>query len=160
MKSSRCRDHLRNFDIRGTYLVDNDDSLRLRVPRGQNKDFILSYLFVSPACRLSEVRKALLMWRGIKVCDDSRGIYASYFYDYYHHKWYHKKYWTKIRDSNDKDRAVLTTFGMSNVNMKLVESIRKWKESPAERIRIIVHDKQQAESLVGVSYNRLFPKKL
>ena len=85
-----------NRDIRGKYLVDNSGILRERMPRGENIRFIANYVFANPCVGANECRRALLQWRGFKQCDDSRGQYASYFYDRYHYKWYHSKVWSEI----------------------------------------------------------------
>ena len=90
-----------NRDIRGKYLDDNSGILRERMPRGENFRFIANYVFANPCVGANECRRALLQWRGFKQCDDSRGQYASYFYDRYHYKWYHSKIWNFMKDENN-----------------------------------------------------------
>lgn len=145
--------------IRGTFLVDNSGRLQTRIPRGENISFIVNYLYSNPCSRLSDCRRALLLWRGIKLCDQSRGQYASYFYDRYAHKWWYEKRWQKIVDKNGKKRALLTPLGMSMVDLEFARKIKGVTSSGKERIRITVPE-SQIGVLAGKKYDHIFPRKL
>ena len=135
-------------DIRGKYLIDNSGILRERMPRGENIRFIANYIFANPCVGANECRRALLQWRGFRQCDDSRGQYASYFYDYYAKKWYHNKRWKHIKDDKGKHRMILTPEGLTLVDDELQENLKKWDGSS----RGIV-------DLEGLPYDELFSKK-
>ena len=135
-------------DIRGKYLIDNSGILRERMPRGENIRFIANYIFANPCVGANECRRALLQWRGFKQCDDSRGQYASYFYDYYAKKWYHNKRWTHIKDDKGKHRMILTSEGLSLVDDELQKSLKEWDGSSRDIV-----------DLEGVPYDELFSKK-
>ena len=119
-----------NKDIRGEYLVDNFGTLRKRMPRGENIRFIANYVFANPCTGANECRRALLQWRGFKQCDESRGQYASYFYDRYHYKWYHSKIWDLIKDKGDKKRMVLNVGGMQLIDSDFQQRLKDWKREP------------------------------
>ena len=144
--------------IRGTFLVDNSGKLQLRIPRGENIVFIASYIYSNPCCKVGDCRRALLQWRGIKVCDQSRGQYNSYFYDYWSYKWYHHKNWSKIKDSSGKQRLQLTSNGMGLVDLDLADKIQKATSQNEDRVRFIVPSNQK-EFFVGQKYENMFPNK-
>jgi len=149
-----------NTEIRGTYLVDNDEKLQTRIQRGQNKKFIISYLYANPCVVANRCRKDLLRWRGYVVSDSSRGQYASYFYDEYYHKWYHKKFWNSTVDESGNRRLNLTVEGMANVDLELAERIKAWQsESLQERTRILISDHETIDHLVGLPYKNIVSKK-
>ena len=137
-----------NKEIRGKYLVDNSGILRERMPRGENIRFIVNYIFANPCVGANECRRALLQWRGFKQCDDSRGQYASYFYDRYANKWWHHKRWGFIQDDKGKSRMILNPQGLLLVDETLQKSLREWDQSPREIV-----------DLEGIKYDELFSKK-
>jgi len=137
-----------NKDIRGKYLVDNSGILRERMPRGENIRFIANYVFANPCVGANECRRALLQWRGFRQCDDSRGQYASYFYDHYHYKWYHSKVWNFMKDERGKRRMVINPGGLALIDDELQQRLKKWDMNPRQII-----------NLEGASYDKLFSKK-
>lgn len=149
-----------NTKIRGTYLVDNDEKLQTRIQRGENKKFIISYLYANPCVVANRCRKDLLRWRGYALSDASRGQYSSYFYDHYHHKWYHKKFWHSTVDEFGNRRLNLTVEGMANVDLDLAERIKTWQsESSEERTRILISDHETIDRLAGLPYRNIVSKK-
>ena len=119
-----------NHNIRGEYLVDNHGYLQKRMPRRENIKFIANYIFANPCCGANECRKAMLQWRGFKLCDESRGQYASYFYDRYHFQWYHSKIYSFIHGDDRKKRMVLATQGLSLIDRSFQERLKNWDKSP------------------------------
>ena len=137
-----CLDHLFNLSsvanmivanskIRGTFIIDNNRQLKKKVRKGENIDWIINYVFCNPGIGANQCRKALCRWRGIRVCDASRGQYASYFYDYYAIEWYHKQHWTSrvFSDLDNRKRLLLTTKGLGRVDQQMVNRIKKWDNS-------------------------------
>tara|TARA_X000000950_G_scaffold288129_1_gene403469 strand:+ start:1119 stop:1502 length:384 start_codon:yes stop_codon:yes gene_type:complete len=119
----------------------------------------MNYLHVNPCAKLGACRRALMLWRGIKICADSRGHYNSYFYDRYANKWYHDKLWTKIIDSQGKKRALLTPLGMTYVDNAFAKKIKLFVELGDERIRLKVKPGIEASLFVGEKYSEVISRK-
>jgi hypothetical protein len=143
----------RNVDIRGTFLVDNQGRLQTKMKRNENKEWIINYLYANPCAGLNECRKALLKWRGIRDCDDSRGQYSSYFYDHYCYKWYHKKDWVKFKDSKGKLRARLTIAAMAKVDIDFANKLAAWNKDGVERTKLWVDNPDDIENMIGYKYD-------
>lgn len=148
-----------NSAIRGTYLIDNQETFHSRMPRKENIKFIANYVFANPGCGANECRRALLRWRGFKECDKSRGQYASYFYDFYHYKWYHHKLYSVVKGHDNKKRMVITTQAMSLIDRGFQDKLKKWDKKP--RVRIVLPRGLQSgdQDITGLNYYSLFPKK-
>ena len=106
-------------DLRGTFVIDNEENFRYKMKRGENISWIINYLFLNSCAPVVEVKSMLLLWRGYELSDRSRGQYSSYFYDRWSYKWYFKKYWTFIWNSDSKKRMQLTPLGMTMVDYEL-----------------------------------------
>ena len=146
----------RNTDLRGTFLVDNNGRLQTKMGRGENREWIINYLFANPCAGVGECRRALLKWRGFKNCDESRGQYCSYFYDHYSHKWYHQKYWSKFKDKNGKIRAQLTTLGLSHVDVNFAAELEDWIKNGEERTRLWIDNPHDVQTMQGYKYADIF----
>lgn len=125
---------LNSREIRSDYLYDNSEQLKMVMPRGENIVFIANYIFANPCVIANKCRRALLQWRGFKQCDESRGQYASYFYDYYATKYQHSKRWGFIRDRRGNKRMVLKTAGLLLIDDDLQKRLKQWDQTPRETL--------------------------
>lgn len=141
-----------NMKNRGTFVVDNKGRLQTKVKRGENLVFIASYLNVYPCSTAGEVRHAMMRWRGIACKDETRGQYASYFWDAYKHKWYYNKLWKKFKDESGKLRLNLRLEGMGLIDHKLCEEIKKGN---SVRSFMFINDLEDVEKMEGYKYNAI-----
>jgi|TARA_R110001592_G_scaffold188358_2_gene433469 hypothetical protein len=140
-------------DLRGTFVIDNEENFRYKMKRGENISWIINYLFLNSCAPVVEVKSMLLLWRGYELSDRSRGQYSSYFYDRWSYKWYFKKYWTFIWNSDSKKRMQLTPLGMTMVDYELQNKIKNWDKLEREKINF---RKKCADNLEGKSYYSKF----
>ncbi len=117
-------------EIRGDYLYDNSERQKKKMPRGENIVFIVNYIFANPCVVANECRRALLQWRGFHQCDESRGQYASYFYDYYAYKYHHSKRWGFVKDERGNKRMFLKPAALMLIDNDLQQRIKQWCKSP------------------------------
>lgn len=144
---------------RGTFLIDNSGRLKESMPRGENLRFIASYLHAFPCAKASDCRKALILWRGYVGGDDTRGIYASYFYDHYANKWWYSNRWQVVKDKETgKKRMMLMTGGLLLVDTNLSNKLKTWV--PKQRVQIVIEDDNpdEIEKLAGYKYTSIFPE--
>ena len=160
MKQFICqkRNKTINTNIRGTFLVDNSGNLRTKIPRKDNLKFISTYLYNNPCAKSSDVRRALLQWRGIRVNDESRGQYASYFYDRYCGVWYYNKLWQKIKPLKGLQgiRLNLTLEGMTYVDFQLSEKLKSF-DFKKNRVMLFIESLEDIEKLEGFKYLNIIP---
>ena len=147
--------------LRGTFLIDNSGRFKESMPRKENLKFIASYLHAFPCAKVSDCKKALVLWRGYVGGDESRGIYASYFYDRYANKWWYNNRWKILKDKETgKKRMMLTADGLLLVDTKLSNELKTWV--PKQRVQIVIKDDNpdEVEKMAGYKYTSLFPEKL
>ena len=138
-----------DIQIRGKFILDNERNLVTRIKKGENIKWIASYLYANPGVGAHECKRALLSWRGFKMCDQSRGQYASYFYDYYAKKWYFNKLWTVEKFNQDgPKKMILRSEGMGRVDLQLAEKIKQWDGKAGGIVD---------NSLAGKNYDNIFP---
>jgi len=141
-----------NMLARGTFVVDNSGRIQTKVKRGENLRFIASYLNVFPCSTAGDVRRALMGWRGIAFKDETRGQYASYFWDKYSYKWYYKKIWKRFKGDDGKLRLNLKLSGMHLVDHELCEKI---KNGHSKRTLVFVHNLEDIEKMEGYKYDAI-----
>lgn len=94
-----------------------------------NLNFIATYIFESPGCSASEVRRALYYYKN-NILDENfseRKSYVSYFQmskESSTHRGYAGKYWNKI----NRTRWVVTDLGLQKVDKKLIKKVARIKK--------------------------------
>ena len=142
---------------RGTFLVDNTGRLKTTIPRGDNIRFIASYLYNNPCSKSADIRKALMLWRGVMVTDKSRGYYSSYFYDKYLGKWYYDKLFTKIRPFEGMRgiRLNLTIEGMQHVDLDLCDKLKNIDGELRPRTLLFIQEPDDIDKMEGYLYDEI-----